>query len=269
MLKARIISAVVLGLAALLLTWLGDGYFRFLIALGGAAVFYEWSMIVRDRQPRAFLFLSTALMAIVLLLLLAGAPAATLWLGLGAGVAVAAVAALVLGHGGWSAAGIAYAGIPAISLVLLRDVGAAGLIAILYLFAVVWATDIAAYFAGRRFGGPRLAPAISPGKTWSGAVGGTVGGVLAGLAVLLWSGVERVALMTVLSILLSITSQIGDLFESFLKRRFGVKDSGRLVPGHGGFMDRVDGLVAAAFVLYLCGAIVGGMDSPSDVLFAR
>ncbi|MFC6490689.1 phosphatidate cytidylyltransferase, partial [Nitratireductor sp. GCM10026969] len=126
------------------------------------------------------------------------------------------------------------------------------------------------FFVGRALGGPRLAPAISPGKTWSGAIGGALGGLAAGLAVagfdsgepaLLWGGLVALAL--------SVVSQAGDLFESALKRRHGVKDSGRLIPGHGGVMDRVDGLVAAALLFYLLGALLSGPNTPAAAFFSR
>jgi phosphatidate cytidylyltransferase len=123
----------------------------------------------------------------------------------------------------------------------------------LFIFAVVWATDIFAYFIGRAIGGPKLAPPISPGKTWSGAIGGTLASVLAGLAVVYLAGEPVGFGLVAVILLLSIASQIGDLFESWIKRRFGVKDSSRLIPGHGGVMDRVDGLVSACFVAFLVG----------------
>ena len=143
-----------------------------------------------------------------------------------------------------------------------------GLLAILFLFAVVWATDIFAYFVGRSLGGPKLAPAISPGKTQSGAIGGTVGGVLAGIALAAFAGLGNLPLLALVALLLSIVSQVGDLFESWVKRRHGVKDSGNIIPGHGGVMDRVDGLVAAAFALYAIGSMLGSADKPAQALFA-
>jgi phosphatidate cytidylyltransferase len=155
-----------------------------------------------------------------------------------------------------------------LSLAWLRDADHAGLVAILFLFAVVWATDIAAFFVGRSLGGPKLAPAISPGKTQSGALGGAAGGVLAGVALAAFADLDNLPLMALLAFLLSVVSQIGDLFESWVKRRHGVKDSGNLIPGHGGVMDRVDGLVAAAFALYVVGALLSGADTPAQALFA-
>ncbi len=113
---------------------------------------------------------------------------------------------------------------------------------VLLLAAIVWGGDVGAYLVGRLVGGPRLAPSISPGKTWSGAIGGTLIAVLAGMAV--WP--ERLALVAPIALLLSIVAQAGDLLESAIKRRFGVKDSGRLIPGHGGLLDRLDGVLTSA-----------------------
>jgi phosphatidate cytidylyltransferase len=144
-----------------------------------------------------------------------------------------------------SAFGAAYVGIPAFVLVWLRGEAEHGLAAVLYLFLAVWVTDIAAYAVGRSIGGPKLAPSISPGKTWSGLIGGVTCAGLAG-AVFSWfvSGASawRLAL---LAIVLAVAAQLGDLYESSLKRRSGLKDASGLIPGHGGLLDRVDGLVAA------------------------
>ena len=172
------------------------------------------------------------------------------------------------GQGLWVPAGLAYAGLSGVSLAYLRDGDQAGLDAILFLFAVVWATDICAYFVGRSLGGPKLAPAISPGKTQSGAIGGIVGGVIAGIAFAAFAGLSNFRRSLLVAFLLSAISQVGDLFESWVKRRHGVKDSGNLIPGHGGVMDRVDGLVAAAFALYAIGLMLGSADNPAQALFA-
>lgn len=269
LLKARVISALVLGIAALVLTWLGGFYFRALVAAGSAAVFYEWTMLVRAQERRPALLLAGAFLAVILVTLVIGASAQQLWLLLaGATILSATMAVLWWGLPAWAAGGMVYAALPALSLALLRDVGGAGLTAILYVFAVVWATDILAYFVGRRIGGPKLAPSISPGKTWSGAIGGTLAGTLAGIIVVLVAGRGDALWLGALAVLLSIVSQIGDLFESHLKRRFGAKDSGRMMPGHGGFMDRVDGLVAAALVLYVVGSLSDGIETPAALLFA-
>ncbi|MFZ1681999.1 MAG: phosphatidate cytidylyltransferase, partial [Rhizobiaceae bacterium] len=152
----------------------------------------------------------------------------------------------------------AYALLPAIAFSSLRD-GPSGFAAILFLFAAVWATDIFAYFTGRAIGGPKLAPAISPGKTWSGAVGGTVFAVLAVVALAFVLPALALPAILVPAIALSVVSQIGDLAESAFKRHFGVKDSGNFIPGHGGVMDRIDGLAVAAVALYLIASISGAV----------
>jgi phosphatidate cytidylyltransferase len=118
------------------------------------------------------------------------------------------------------------------------------LAAILWLFAVVWGTDIAAYFGGRLIGGPRLWPSVSPGKTWAGAIAGALAGAVLGLLLAPWT--NRLAALFWLGLAAAIVSELGDLFESALKRRFGVKDSSGLIPGHGGLMDRLDAFVAAS-----------------------
>jgi len=266
-LQLRVISAVVLAVLVLGLTWLGGWPFRGLAAAIGALVFFEWSTVAGISRDRRFLALLWIMAAGVLLALLAGVAATNLLLLAVAAAVLAAVAGQALGQGLSGATGLAYAVFPAIALAFLRGGDLSGLYAILYLFAVVWATDIFAYFVGRAVGGPKLAPSISPGKTWSGAVGGTVAAVVAGLAVAAVAGQAGVALLGFVALILSVVSQAGDLFESAFKRRHGAKDSGNLIPGHGGVMDRVDGLVAAAVALYLAGWFVAGPDSPASGLF--
>ena len=128
------------------------------------------------------------------------------------------------------------------------------------LFAVVWATDVAAYFAGRLIRGPKLCPAISPNKTWSGALAGALAGTVAGVAVAVFGGIHSIAPIVIVSLLLSVAAQLGDLFESALKRHFGVKDASHAIPGHGGLMDRLDGFIAAALAAALVGLARGGID---------
>jgi phosphatidate cytidylyltransferase len=132
------------------------------------------------------------------------------------------------------------------------------------LFAVVWVTDIAAYFAGRMIGGPKLWPRVSPKKTWSGAVVGTIAAVAAGLAVVaVVAGAQPWPALAAVCLVLSIASQAGDLAESALKRRFGAKDAGKLILGHGGLMDRLDGFIAAAVVAALIGVARGDVSAPA------
>jgi len=131
------------------------------------------------------------------------------------------------------------------------------------LFAIVWTTDIVAYFLGRMIGGPKLLPRVSPKKTWSGAISGLAAAVLAAVAVAKVAGLSGLSSIALVAAILSFVAQAGDLFESQLKRRFGAKDSSHLIPGHGGLMDRLDGFVFAAVVAALIGILRGGVEAPA------
>ena len=146
----------------------------------------------------------------------------------------------------WVAGGIAYVSMAMAGLMVERH---AGLALALWTFLIVWATDIGAYFAGRFIGGPKLAPAISPAKTWSGLLGGMLAALAIGAGFALWQGLPSNTLW--LGAPLAVLAQAGDLLESHMKRRAGVKDSGRIIPGHGGLFDRVDGLLPVAIVVGL------------------
>jgi phosphatidate cytidylyltransferase len=166
----------------------------------------------------------------------------------------------------WAVAGALYAALLFVAPVALRADPSYGIAAILFLFAIVWTTDIAGYFAGRAIGGPKLAPSISPKKTWSGAVAGLLGSiVIVALGARYVSDVHIVPLIGV-AILLSIFSQAGDLGESALKRHFNVKDSSQVIPGHGGVMDRLDGFWAAAVCAAIIGLARGGLAEPAKGL---
>ncbi|KRD48908.1 MULTISPECIES: phosphatidate cytidylyltransferase [Sinorhizobium/Ensifer group] len=244
-LKLRIASGVVLAAVALAATWFGGFAFQLLSVLIALLVYYEWSTITglveRDFQGNAFGWLSIVVIAGLVVTGYIGYSLPFLAFGLGA----ALLWVLTQKTSWWLPGGIAYAGLTGISLAALRGADDLGLIATLFVFAVVWATDIFAYFTGRAIGGPKLAPRISPGKTWSGAIGGTICGILAGVAVFMAYFSLQDLRIPIIALVLSVASQVGDLFESFIKRRFGVKDSSRLIPGHGGVMDRVDGLIFA------------------------
>lgn len=269
-LRLRILSSIVLGAVALLSVWAG-GWLLAAVWLGAALAFaLEWQAMAQV-APRGPLAVTTTLG-------LAGAQAAA---GMGSvpafGLAIgaAALALLLLARTGrdraWALAGFAYAAPVALVPVLLRGAGGAGLAAIVWIFAIVWTTDIVAYFVGRAVGGPKLWPAVSPKKTWSGFAGGLLGAMLAGLLVAQVAGREGVGLVPgalwvgAASALASVASQFGDLGESAMKRRFGVKDSGRLIPGHGGFMDRLDGFAAVAALvgaILVGGALLGRAGAP-------
>ena len=266
-LQLRIVSAIVLAAVVLSLAFVGDWPFRVLSALIAAAVFYEWSRMARPAPASGLDLFPEALLAAFLVALIAGLSATILLPLLLAMVIATGIIGIARGAGQWDSTGLAYAGLSGLTLALLRDSDHSGLIAILFLFAVVWATDILAYFVGRAVGGPKLAPSISPGKTQSGALGGTIGGVAAGLLVAIAFGATNLVTLAVAALILSVVSQAGDLFESWVKRRHGRKDSGALIPGHGGVMDRVDGLVAAALAMYVIGGILASVDHPAQGLF--
>ncbi len=250
-LQQRIASAAILATLVLVVTWFGGFPFRFLTVVMGAGVFVEWRRITGAGSTTVLAKASELLLVVSFAVLLAGLPAPIVF----AAILIAALVGFAAKFAGqastWLGWGILYAAVPAASLSFLRGDNDGGLLAVLFLFALVWATDIFAYFVGRAIGGPKMAPAISPGKTWSGAIGGAVAAVIAGLTVAAIAGLPVTAMLALIILLVSIWSQIGDLFESWVKRTFGVKDSGTIIPGHGGIMDRVDALVAAATALYL------------------
>ncbi|MFK8251560.1 phosphatidate cytidylyltransferase [Ancylobacter terrae] len=243
----RLLSALVLIPLALGVLWFGGWPFAVFWAVAAILVLWEWTAMsaVAPRLP---------------VLAIGGAALLTVATALGLGAVPMAFAAAALGLAatglaaqqgrGWAAGGFLYAAAALAAPVMLRLADGLGLVAVLWLFALVWTTDIAAYFSGRLIGGPRLWVRISPKKTWSGAIGGTVLGTLAALLLLRAAGIAPSLPLAAVSLGASLLSQAGDLFESAMKRRFGVKDSSGLIPGHGGLMDRLDGfIVAAAFAL--------------------
>lgn len=160
----------------------------------------------------------------------------------------------------WIVAGVGYAGVMLAAPLILRHDPDLGLFAIFFLFVIVWTTDILGYFAGRAFGGPKLWPAVSPKKTWSGAIAGTLGAMtFAVLLAIQFGGLNRVTI-AVIALFLSVMAQLGDLLESRIKRVFGAKDASQLIPGHGGVMDRLDGFWAATLAACVIGVLRGGFD---------
>ncbi len=158
-------------------------------------------------------------------------------------------------HIGWLIAGIPYIGAPTYALIYIREAPDKGFETVLWIFLLVWAADTFAYAAGRTFGGPKLAPAISPNKTWSGLAGGVTGAGVVGAITALVLDHNSVIPLVLISAALGALSQGGDLVESWIKRRFGKKDAGSLIPGHGGLFDRVDGLLAAALFVALASIV--------------
>ena len=248
-LKQRTLSALVLAPVVLGLTYLGGYLFIALWLCAALSVAYEWAKVagIGPRMPYVAVA-GTALCASVAALILAESQFAVPLLVAGA------LACAAFGRpAGWSAAGVVCAAVVCLPVILLRGEDRLGLSAVLFLYAVVWGTDIGAYFTGRAIGGPKLAPRLSPNKTWSGAIGGAVIGTAAGCGLLAASGLYMVPALVVLGAFISVASQAGDLAESAFKRAFGVKDTSRLIPGHGGVLDRVDGFMAAALLAFLIG----------------
>jgi phosphatidate cytidylyltransferase len=254
----RVASGIVMALLAVGAVVSGGWPFVLFWAAAAVGIFWEWSAIVAHGADAARVVGIAALIAAALAAGAGQILAAAMALAAGAAAVAAACAP---GRRGWGAAGVAYAGIVLIAPILLRRDRDLGLLAMLFLFAVVWSTDILGYFVGRAIGGPRLAPPISPKKTWSGAGGGALGALAAGIAVVYIGGDITLLPVTCVAFVLSIVSQAGDLFESAVKRRFGVKDASHVIPGHGGLMDRLDGFIAASGVAALVGIMRGGLDA--------
>jgi phosphatidate cytidylyltransferase len=255
----RAASTLVLAPLAIAAAVLGGWIFAAACALTAALVLREWSALVAPAAQSRILAagLPALLIAAAVAEMAAPGPAVAV-LVLGALAATAITFRRARGSDAsawWPAAGIIYAGIVLICPIVLRSEPELGLAALLFLFATVWATDIFAYLVGRALQGPLLWPRLSPNKTWAGAIGGLVGGIAAGAAVAYASAGTSPQVAGVLALTLSIAAQGGDLLESWVKRRFGAKDTSKLIPGHGGVMDRVDGFLIAALAAVLIGAL--------------
>jgi phosphatidate cytidylyltransferase len=267
--RQRVISAAILVPLAIVTAYIGGWLFLLVCLIGAGAILWEWtSLVLRSPDLRVLLPGTAALLSALALVGESEAGAATGMIVIGAMLAGGVLAAFPRSYPApnppfWAAAGVLYAGLGMLGPTLLRGDEEWGFAALLFLFAIVWTTDICAYFAGRAAGGPLLWPKISPNKTWAGAIGGLAGGVAAGMLVAYASGGGGPAVTGVLALVLSVLAQGGDLFESAVKRRFGVKDAGSLIPGHGGVMDRVDGFVFAALAALLIGILHEGTAAPA------
>ncbi|MGO4523990.1 phosphatidate cytidylyltransferase [Microvirga sp. 2MCAF35] len=249
------LSALVMVAIALFTAYWGGWPFALFWLAAGIAIMVEWTRMT-GVEPRLLVqgVLAVGLGVLVALFL----SEAKLGLFIAAGLSFLAAGALLTRDGSakiWSATGFLYA-LPIVLVPpVVRDHPELGILGLLWMFAVVWATDIAAYFTGRTFGGPKLCPPISPKKTWSGFIGGVVAAALGGMLVA-WAG-QKFGLTlpfgflgtAVISIVASVASQVGDLGESALKRHCNVKDSSHLIPGHGGVMDRLDGFWAVCLIV--------------------
>jgi phosphatidate cytidylyltransferase len=255
-LGVRALSAAALIPVVLLDVWLGGVWYEIFVLLIGILIAREWVRLSHDDQDLQLALYVLAVLAAGIL------PFGPGFLAAAGVIAVACAISLVLGPVAgqksiWPYVGIPYAAGATMALMVLGTDRGYGALAIVWLMAVIWAADSLAYFAGRTIGGPKLAPALSPKKTWAGLGGAIAGGIIASLAVALLASLPSLTVLAILGGLLALVGQAGDLFKSALKRFYGVKDAGRLIPGHGGVLDRVDGLVAAAMV----GAVIGTLHS--------
>ncbi|MDP6709585.1 MAG: phosphatidate cytidylyltransferase [Alphaproteobacteria bacterium] len=252
----RVLSALVLAPVAIGLIYLGSWPFAAAVALTAVIMAVEWERLTGAANAAMAAAQATVLvLAIVLANLALPAPA----------IAVALGGALLLGFvartrgrdARWLVLGSLWFALPCIGLVWLRARPELGMELVLGVFLVVWACDTGAYFAGRAIGGPKLAPRWSPKKTWSGLAGGMISAAVVGVLWAGWTGAAPLLLLGIAGALLAVVAQLGDLAESAVKRRFDAKDSGHLIPGHGGLLDRVDGLLFAVPAAALV-TLIGG-----------
>ncbi len=262
----RLVSGVVLIVLSLAALHVGGFGFVAFWLVAAVAVHWEWQRMTGGPHEPIRMIGGGTVIALVAGLAALGARDAALLVLLGG-----ALATLVFVSGPtrlWNAVGILYAGALVLAVVVLRMSIFNGLEAILWLFAIVWGTDIMSYFCGRLIGGPKLWPRVSPSKTWAGFIVGISSGSVLGL-VTLWAMSVPLSVLPILLLGLATAAlaQGGDLFESSMKRRYGRKDSSRLIPGHGGVMDRLDGFIAAAIFAAILGALRAGIVAPGNGLF--
>jgi len=249
-LRTRVISGVIMAVVALVAVAAVPGVFALLIGVGVAVLAWEWVCLTNVRFGATGFILAALVIGVVALAFL-GWPGPAI-LAAVVGSAIVLVTARLDGRNRpfWAAVGALYIGIPATALIWLRGVDAGGQHLMVWLLLTVWATDIGAFFAGRLIGGPRLAPRISPKKTWAGLMGAIISAGLLGWGVgAVDPGAPAAGALAAAGGILAVIAQAGDLGESWVKRRFDAKDSSQLIPGHGGVFDRVDGLLAAAVAL--------------------
>jgi phosphatidate cytidylyltransferase len=263
-LLVRVIVALVLAPTAIAIAYAGGWLWTALVTLAAIGLYVEWLAIVGKARSTRVVVAGTAALAVAGLCLAFGRIEASLVVLL---LGLVAVGAVTPERRIWAIAGFGYAAAAELASVLLRLDPKMGFSALMFVFLVVWVTDIGGYFAGRSIGGPKLWPRVSPKKTWAGALGGFVASlvVAAGFAALDPNKADpqfmlKITSLLLLGAILSVASQLGDLFESAVKRRFGVKDSSHIIPGHGGLLDRLDGFVAAVALAGIFGLLHGGVD---------
>ncbi|UFX41952.1 phosphatidate cytidylyltransferase [Bradyrhizobium sp. 41S5] len=252
----RVVAALVLAPVAIALAYLGGIAWSLLVTLVAVGLFAEWLMVTGLGRELRVMVPGVVALLLTGLCLIGGRIDAALAV-LAAGAVVVALTSGVRRN--WAIAGLLYAASAEIASVLLRLDTAKGFAALMFVLLIVWVTDIGGYFAGRSIGGPKLWVRVSPKKTWAGAAGGFVASLLVAACFAAFE-IGTTGSLLMLGALLSVVSQLGDLFESAVKRRFGVKDSSHIIPGHGGLLDRLDGFVAAVIVAAIFGFLRGGAD---------
>jgi phosphatidate cytidylyltransferase len=260
----RIAAAMVLAPLAIAAVYAGGWFWIVPVTAVAIGLCLEWLTVIHAEHERPAMVCGPVALAT------AGVSFGLGWIEVSwLAVAAGLVAVVLLSRQArrWTAAGFLYAAAALMASLLVRRDVEMGFVALLFILAVVWATDIGGYFAGRGIGGPKLWPTVSPKKTWAGAIGGFTASLAVALLVAIFDphrGDPLLALRTgpllALAAVLSIAAQFGDLFESAVKRRFGVKDSSHLIPGHGGLMDRLDGFIAAIVLAAILGVLRGGAD---------
>lgn len=265
----RLLSAIILIPLTALALVLGHIYFALLVALVMVGAYREWENMIVGRQkawPAVFMMGFIAIGALAY-------PMNGAWVSTAIfGVALVVAACIKAPNRHWRMAGLTFFGLTTIAFLSIRGSSAAGIWAGLFLVTITWLTDSGAYFVGRIVGGVKLSPDVSPSKTWSGASGGLAIGTLGGLAIWVLAGwamgtPSPITIGLLISVVVSIAAQAGDLSESAIKRRFMVKDSGDIIPGHGGLMDRIDSLTMAGIVLWIIGLTHRGLGAvPQGIL---
>lgn len=265
-------SGLALAIIALVCTYLGGVYFTLLILAACAVLSWEWwrfglrgSSIFGDSSSVVSPFFVDIFVVLLSIGLFAGGAVWLSVVALAVGCGLAMAVRFVCDEPIWRGLGPVYICLPAAALIWVRQDEPFGLLAVIYLFVIVWATDSFAFFAGRGIGGPKLWPEVSPKKTWAGFVGGAVAGAIAGGAFSYLFGLGNVIVLCLLGVLLAIGAVAGDLLESRIKRTFRKKDASHLIPGHGGLFDRVDGLMMTAVFAALI-ALVRDSSMPASSL---
>jgi phosphatidate cytidylyltransferase len=259
----RIAAALVLAPLAIAAAYAGGWFWIVLATAAAIGLCVEWLTVIGAERELPVMLSGPVALAMAGVLLGLG------WIGVSWLALALGLLAVVLLSGQarrWTAAGFCYAAAALMASVLVRHDAVMGFVALLFVLSVVWASDIGGYFAGRGIGGPKLWPKVSPKKTWAGAIGGFAASLAVAALFVIFdphrSGLLalRTTPLLALAAVLSIAAQFGDLFESAVKRRFGVKDSSHLIPGHGGLMDRLDGFIAAIVLAAIVGLLHGGAD---------